>query len=330
MNVFEYASPATKEQAVKLLGNSWQDAEVLAGGTDLLSLMKDHIVEPKRLVNIKKIEELGGISLVGRSGLRLGATATIQELLDNPQVKRQYAGLIHAAEGISSPQIRSMGTIGGDLCQRPRCWYYRAGFGLLGTRENDEALVPSGENRYHAILGNEGPAYFVNPSSLAPVLIAMNAKVRIFGSKGQREVALEKFFVSPKSNSDREYDLKPGEIVTEIIVPPMASTTSATYEVRQKEALDWPLAAAAVVMTMTGNKIKTARVVLGHVAPTPWVSQEAAKALEGKTITEEVAEGAGKAAVASAKNLGKNGYKIQLAKVAVKRAVLAAAKGGAL
>ena len=329
MNAFEYASPTTKEQAVKLLGNSWQDAEVLAGGTDLISLMKDRIVEPKRLVNIKGIKELGGISLKAGSGLRLGATATIQELLDNPQVKRSYAALAHAAAGITSPQIRNMGTIGGDLCQRPRCWYYRAGFVLLATHAEGEPLVPSGDNRYHAILGNNGPAYFVNPSSLAPALIAMNAKVRIFGSKGQHEVALEKFFQSPKSNNDREYDLKPGEFVTEIIVPQLGSALSATYEVRQKEALDWPLAAASVVLTMSSGKVKTARIVLGHVAPTPWVSMEAAKALEGKAITEETAEVAGKAAVADAKSLGKNGYKIQLAKVAVKRAVLAAAKGGA-
>jgi xanthine dehydrogenase YagS FAD-binding subunit len=328
MNAFEYASPTTKEQAAKLLGNSWADAEILAGGTDLLSLMKDHIVEPKRLVNIKSIKELGGISWTAKSGLRIGALVTIQELLDNPQIRKEYAALIHAAEGITSPQIRNMGTVGGDLCQRPRCWYYRAGFGLLGTQETGEPLVPNGDNRYHAILGNSGAALFVNPSSLAPALIAMNAKVKIFGAKGQREVALEKFFVTPTANSQREYDLQPNELVTEIMVPPMARAKSATYEVRQKEALDWPMATASVVLTMTGNTVKAARIVLGHVAPTPWRSTEAEAALVGKTVSEAVAEAAGKAAVANAKALSKNGYKIQLAKVSVKRAILAAAKGG--
>jgi xanthine dehydrogenase YagS FAD-binding subunit len=328
MNAFEYASPTTKEQAAKLLGNSWGEAEVLAGGTDLLSLMKDHIVEPKRLINIKSIKELGGISWSAKAGLRIGALVTIQELLDNPQVRREYAALAHAAEGITSPQIRNMGTVGGDLCQRPRCWYYRAGFGLLGTQENGEALVPTGDNRYHAILGNGGPALFVNPSSLAPALIAMNAKVRIFGAKGQREVALEKFFVTPTSNSMREYDLQPNEFVTEIVVPTMAGAKSATYEVRQKDSLDWPLATASVVITMSGKTVKAARIVLGHVAPTPYRSTEAESALAGKTISEEVAEAAGKAAVEKAKALSKNGYKIQLAKVSVKRAILAAAKGG--
>ena len=328
MNAFEYTSPTTKEQAAKLLGSSWSDAEVLAGGTDLLSLMKDRIVEPKRLVNLKAIKELRGISYTAKSGLRLGATVTLQEIVDHPLVRREYAAVVQAAEGVTSPQIRSMGTVGGDLCQRPRCWYYRAGFGLLAKDGNGEALVPTGDNRYHAILGNAGPAFFVNPSSLAPALIAMNAKVRIFGANGQREVELAKFFLTPKADNDREYDLRPNEFVSEIVLPAMAGAKSATYEVRQREALDWPLAAASVVLTMNGSTVKTARIVLGHVAPTPWRATAAEQSLAGKSVTEETAETAGKAAVEGAKNLGKNGYKIQLAKVAVKRAILAAAKGG--
>jgi len=300
---------------------------VLAGGTDLLSLMKDDVVHPKRLVNIKDIAELREIK-ASKSGLRIGATVTIQELLDNAQVKRDYPALTDAAEGITSPQIRSVGTVGGDLCQRPRCWYYRAGFGLLAKDATGEPLVPSGDNRYHAILGNTGPAYFVNPSSLAPALIAYGATIRIHGSKGGREVPAEKFFVAPDSEGAREYDLKPGEIVTEIVLP-AAGGKSATYEVRQKEALDWPLAAAAVALKISGGKVTSARVVLGHVAPTPWRSTAAEEALTGKTISEDVAKAAGEAAVTGAKSLGRNAYKIQLARVAVKRAILEAAKGGA-
>jgi xanthine dehydrogenase YagS FAD-binding subunit len=326
VNAFEYANPTTKEQAVKLLGGSWEEAAVLAGGTDLISLMKDFIVTPKRLVNLKEIKDLRGVTWSAKAGLRIGATVTIQELLDSPQL-REYTAIKQACEGITSPQIRAMGTAAGDLCQRPRCWYYRAGFGLLATSENGEPLVPNGDNRYHAILGNNGPAYFVNPSSLAPALIALNARVKILGPGGQREVALENFFTTPKSSSDREYDLKPNEIVTEITVPPLAGARNATYEVRQKEALDWPLATASVVISMNGNTVKAARVVLGHVAPTPWRSMEAEKALVGKAISEASAEEAGKAAVEQAKGLSRNGYKIQLAKVSVKRAILAA-KGG--
>lgn len=328
MRGFEYANPTTKEQAVSLLGSSDDDAMALAGGTDLLSLMKDDIVAPRRLVNIKDVAELRGIRLLPDGSLRIGALVTMQELLDNAVVKRGYASLIHAADGITSPQIRSMGTVGGDLCQRPRCWYYRAGFGLLAKDEDGSALVPEGDNRYHAILGNRGPAYFVNPSSLAPALIALGAKLHIFGSGGQTEMNLESFFATPTSANEKEYRLKPNEIVTEIILPSAGGWKTATYEVRQKEALDWPLAAASVALKMTGKTIESARVVLGHVAPVPWRSGEAQAYLAGKAISEQVAETAGTLAVARASAMSRNAYKIQLARVAVKRAIMKAAEGG--
>ena len=327
MRAFEYASPTTKEQAVALLGNSSSDAEVLAGGTDLLSLMKDDIVHPKRLVNIKQIQELDGIKPAG-GALRIGALVTIQELLDSPQVRTAYPAIWRAAEGITSPQIRSVGTAAGDLCQRPRCWYYRAGFGLLGTAEDGASLVTTGDNRYHAILGNTGPAYFVNPSSLAPALIAYRAQVRIFGPSGAREVAAENFFRTPRTSDEREYDLKPNEIVTEIVLPSSAGARSATYEVRQKEALDWPLATASVALKMGAGKVTAARIVLGHVAPVPWHSTEAGAFLVGKAINQETAKAAGEMALSKANALSGNGYKIQIARVAVKRALLEAAKGG--
>jgi xanthine dehydrogenase YagS FAD-binding subunit len=329
MRGFEYASPTTKEQAVNLLASAWGETEILAGGTDLLSLMKDDVVAPKRLVNIKEIKELHGVTFDAKKGLRLGALVTIQELLDDDQVRRSYPALTDAADGIRSPQVRGMGTVAGDLCQRPRCWYYRAGFGLLARDASGQSLVLEGDNRYHAILGNSGPAYFVNPSSLAPAMIAYGARVRIFGPKGAREVPVEKFFVIPQSDSEREYDLKPNEIVTEILVPPPAGAQSATYEVRQKEALDWPLVTASVVLKLSGNRVQSARVVMGHVAPVPWPSPEAERTLVGKTINEVVAQAAGQAAVEKAKSLSHNGYKIQLARVAVKRAILQAARGGA-
>jgi len=329
MRAFEYASPTTKEQAVSLLSTRWGDSEVLAGGTDLLSLMKDEVVTPKRLVNIKGVQELRGITLNAGTGLRLGALVTLQEVADHAELRRQYPAIAAAVDGVTSPQIRSMGTVGGDLCQRPRCWYYRSRLGLLAQDGGGKSLVVGGDNRYHAILGNSGPAYFVNPSSLAPALIVLGATFKIFGPNGGREVAAEKFFLSPRSNSDREYDLKPNEIVTEIRVPSAGGARSATYEVRQREALDWPLAAASVSLKMTGGKIQSARVALGHVAPVPWPSPEAEAALSGKAATEAVAQAAGDAAVSKAKGLSGNGYKIQLARVAVKRAILEAAGGGA-
>jgi xanthine dehydrogenase YagS FAD-binding subunit len=322
MNSFEYANPTTVQEALGLLGANWGQADILAGGTDLLSLMKDHLHEPKRVVNIKNIKELEGISKTA-DGLRIGALVTFDELSKNADVKASFKSLADAAAGVPSPQIRHMGTAGGDLCQRPRCFYYRQGLGLLAMKDG-KSLIPEGDNRYHSIF-SEGPAYFVSASSLAPALIALNARVKLVSAKGPREVPVAKFFVTPKDETTREIALQPNEILTEIIVP-TATVKTATYEVRQKEALDWPLAAAAVTLEMNGATVKSAKVVLGHVAPTPIDSAAAAKALVGKPINATTAEAAGKAAVAGAKPLSGNAYKVTLAKVAVKRALLDAVK----
>ncbi len=328
MEAFEYASPTSKEEAVRLLAGTWGETEVLAGGTDLLSLMKDHVATPRRVVSLKYIKELGGIEFKPGEGLRLGAMVTFEELMDNAAVRENYPALVEAAQGVSSPQIRSMGTVGGDLCQRPRCWYYRLGYGLL-ARDNGKPLVPDGDNRYHAILGNSGPAYFVNPSSLAPILIALGAKVHLHGPQGSRELDLDKFYKAPTSEQEREYALQANEILADISVPDPRGARMAVYEVRQKEALDWPLAAAAVVLSMHDHTVRKARVVLGHVAPVPWLAPQAEHALSGRSISERVADEAGKAAVSKATPLSKNTYKVRLARVAVKRAVLRAAEGRA-
>ena len=321
MQAFEYSNPTTLQDALGLLGNKWGEARVLAGGTDLISLMKEYLETPKRVVNIKGIKELGGIQN-SKTGLRIGSTVTLDELRENADVRKNFPSLTEAARGVASPQIRNMGTVAGDLCQRPRCWYFRQGFGLLAMQDG-KALVPDGENRYHAILGNSGPAYFVSPSSLGPALIALGAKVRLASASGHRELAVAKFFVAPQNQKSRENALLPNEIITEIVVPHEGSK-NATYEVRQKEALDWPLATASVALKMKGSTVSSARIVLGHVAPTPWVAEQAEKALAGKAVTAESADEAAKAAVADAKPLSQNGYKVQLARVAVKRALLAA------
>ncbi len=324
MEAFEYARPKSAQEAVKLLAGAEGEALALAGGTDLISLMKDGAAKPKRLVSLQHVSELKGISFRGESGLRLGAGVTLEELMENSEVRQHYPALVQAAEGVSSPQIRSTGTVGGDLCQRPRCWYYRAGYGLLAVY-NGKPLVPDGDNRYHAILGNSGPAYFVSPSSLAPILIALDAKVKLHGPEGARELSVQEFFVTPKNDNELEHALRPGEIVTEILVPNPGNVKMAVYEVRQKEALDWPLAAAAVLLKLEGGSVQSARVVLGHVAPVPWPSPEAEEALKGKSVDEDAAWDAGKAALSKATPLSKNAYKVQLARVAVKRAILRAA-----
>ena len=327
MRAFEYTSPKQKQQAVGLLGQQWNDAGVLAGGSDLLALMKDDIVYPKRLVNLKDLQELRGVTSTS-GGLRIGALMTLVEISEDPQVQQQYPMLARAVGDAASPQIRNVATIGGNMCQRPRCWWFRNGFGLLATGPDGKSLVLQGDNRHHAILGNDGPAYFVSASSVAPALIAYNARIRLFGPKGPRELALEKFFVIPKSENEREHDLRPNEIVTDILVPaPPSGAKASHYEVRQKEAFDWPYATASVVLDMNGDSVRSARVVMGHVAPIPWISNEAAQAITGKSISPDTADVAAAAAVANAKSLGRNKFKIKLAQVAVRRAILNAAQG---
>ncbi len=322
MQAFEYTAPSSAKEAAGLLSSNWGEADVLAGGTDLLSLMKERIHTPKRVVSLKGVRGLGGIAASG-GGVQIGAAATLDALLADATIAKSYPSLVQAAEGVTSPQMRAMGTVGGDLLQRPRCWYFRNGYGLLGKDSKGKSLVPEGENQYHAILGNKGPAYFVNASSLAPALIALGASVTLVGPDGEREVDVEKLYQTPKSDRDRETTIKANEILTMIKVP--AGGSNATYEVRQRQLMDWPLAAASVSLTMSGGTVESARVVLGHVAPTPWRSSEAERVLTGKSVSEDVAMQAGKAAVAAATPLSRNKHKVQLASVAVKRAILKAA-----
>jgi xanthine dehydrogenase YagS FAD-binding subunit len=328
MRPFEYTSPTNTRQVAALLGKSWGEVEILAGGSDLLSLMKDEITTPKRLVNIKQIQELHGIKS-GPDGLTIGSLTTLAEIAADKQVQAKYPALAAAAGDAASPQIRNVATLGGNLCQRPRCWYFRTGHGLLAQKDG-KSLVLQGDNRYHAILGNDGPALFVSPSTVAPVLIAYEAIINIAGPRVARELPLEKFFRIPESEEDREHNLRPDEIVTGVkLLARSASFRAARYEVRQKEAFDWPYATAAVSLAMNGSTVQGARVVMGHVAPVPWLSLEAAQALQGKAVTPATADQAAQAAVAKAKSLGHNTQKIHLARVAVKRAILAAAGASA-
>ena len=320
MENFAYASPATVKEAAGMLSNKWGEVELLAGGTDLISMMKEYLVTPRLVVNVKKIADLHGIT-GAKNSVRIGAAVTLDEIAENPLIAKSLPSLHAAALGVSSPQIRNMGTLGGDLCQRPRCWYFRQGYGLLAKGPDGKALVPGGENRFHAILGNSGPAYFVSPSSFGPALVALNATIRLVSSTGSRDVEAEKFFVIPTADGAREIAMLPNEMITEIHVP--LGSQNATYEVREKTALDWPLAAASVSLKMSGKTIQSARIVMGHVAPTPWVAEAAGQSLAGKTLSASVAEAAGKQATEGATPLSHNAYKVKLAQVAVKRALLA-------
>jgi xanthine dehydrogenase YagS FAD-binding subunit len=328
MRPFEYISPNSRSQAISLLGTTWGNTEILAGGTDLLALMKDDVLAPKRLINIKDIADLRGVSS-NAQGLRIGALTSLGELAHDENVRKSYPALSEALFEAASPQIRNMATLGGNLCQRPRCWYFRNGLGLLPKDEAGKELVAAGENRYHAILGNQGAAKFVSPSTLVPILIAYGATIRLDGPKGKRELPLEKFFVVPKTESEREHDLRPNEIVTEVLIPPASDVKAAHYEIRQKEAFDWPLAVTAVALKMQGSNVQSARIVLGYVAPVPWPSPEAEQAIMGKPVNKDTAEKAADVALSKASPLSHNAYKVKLAKVAVSRALLKAASGGA-
>jgi xanthine dehydrogenase YagS FAD-binding subunit len=321
MKNFEYAAPRSEAEAVELLSSGAGATEVLAGGTDLIGLMKKMIVTPDRVVNIKNIPTLRGIQARGNEVV-IGAVTNLDDVLESPLLD-EFPSIKQVIEGISSQQLQAQGTLAGELCHRPRCWYFRSGQGLLADRGR---MVAEGDNRHHAIFGNSGPAKFVNASRLAPPLIALGARLRLIGpeSDESRELPLEQFYRIPRDESQRENVLEPNQLVTHIVVPKIG-LANATYEVRHGEGPDAPLAAAAAALRIVAGIVREARVVLGHVAPTPWLSKEAADAVLGLPVTLETAELAGEAAVGRATPLKDNEYKVQLAKVAVKRAVLLAA-----
>ncbi len=323
MKSFEYAAPNSLKEATSLLDESWGQTEVLAGGMDLLTSLKQLIVAPKRLVSLRNIKDLRGIHAESKS-LRIGATTTLAELAMDKNVQKHFPSLVTAARGVGSAQMLNRGTVGGDLCQRPRCWYYRNGFGLL-AQQNGESLVLKGDNRYHAIFGNQGPAYFVSASSLGPPLIALGATIVAVGRDDKRrQIPAAKFFKTPKTEQERETVLEPTEIIQEIQIP-LRGLKNATYEVRHRHGLDWPYVTASVAFSLSGGNASDAQIVLGHVAPTPWISSSAAGALDGR-VDASLAAKCGAAAMQGAKPLSKNGYKVPLVRAAVRRAVLSAAE----
>jgi xanthine dehydrogenase YagS FAD-binding subunit len=318
MKAFEYASPTSAADAVTLLGGSG-DASALSGGTDLISRMKDYVTSPERVVYLKDIKELAGIS---GDGLTIGAGTLLADVLANKTIKSELPALWQATLEVGTPQIKNMATVGGNLLQRPRCWYYRAGNGLLAMKDG-KSLVREGDNRYHAIFLTDGDALYVNPSSLAVPLIALGARATILGTRGERSVKVEDLYQVPKKEGDRELALAPGEVLTKVTIP-SSRGKNASYEARQKQAHDWPLVLASVHLTMDGDRVSAARIILGSVAPIPWRSEAAEKAIVGKSITLESAARAGEAATEGAKPLSMNGYKVTLTKTVVKRALLAA------
>jgi xanthine dehydrogenase YagS FAD-binding subunit len=327
MKSFTYYRPTSAEQAVGLLDSKWGTAELLAGGTDLHDLQKEYVAQPDKVVSLGGINDLTNFDMLqeGATGtVTIGAGTTLAAIADNADLQKSFPALTDAAGQIGGPQIRNMGTLGGNLCQRNRCWYFRDEHVNCLLKGGEKCFALDGENQYHSIFTQGHKCVIVNPSTLAPVLIALGASANVLGAKGKRRIPLEKFFQAPSSATDREHVLAPNEIVLSVTIP-IGELKNASYEVRHKQAYDWPLVQAAVALQIQDNEVKKARVVLGHVAPTPQLVDAAAKALVGKEVSETTAAAAGQAAAQGAKPLSQNGYKVKLVEVAVKRAVLTAA-----
>jgi xanthine dehydrogenase YagS FAD-binding subunit len=327
MKSFEYARPTTEAEVVEFLGHDGSQAAVLAGGTDLTSLMRAELVTPSRVVDLKHVSTLHEVTRLD-DGIQIGSLVTLSELIKSPLLAG-YQSLFDVVEGVRAIQVQGSGTIGGDLCHLPNCWYFRNGYGLLGL-ENGVSLPETGDNRYHAIFGNSGSAKFVSASRFAPALLAWGAKIRIVGpadKTGTTEavwIPLEYFYTTPKTDRQGITILKPGQFVSHVWLPEAEQRLSATYEILQMGGLDWPLASASVCLDVEGGVVRQAGIVLGHVAPIPWASDEAANALVGRRLNAETAEMAADVAVSRATPLSMNEYKVQLARTAVKRVLLKA------
>ena len=288
----------------------------MGGGQDLLTTMKAYITRPPRVVNLKTIAGLNGITATPDGGLRIGAVVTLTQLAAHPLVQKSYPGLVEAVHAIATPQIRNVGTVGGNLGQRPRCWYFRLDGVNCLKKGGDTCFAKGAEDKYLAVLGNAGPCIIVHPSDLAPMLTALDATVSVTGPKGPRSIPVAKFFVMPTAGTVRtENVLGDGDVITEIVLPPAAGRS--TYlKFKERESLDFAMASVAAVAGPGGTKL-----VLGGVAPVPWRCEKAEAFLAGKPLDEKAIAAAASLATDGAVPLVHNGYKVPLTQTLVRRAL---------
>jgi xanthine dehydrogenase YagS FAD-binding subunit len=325
MKSFEWTEAATVAEALAQVGGG---SVVKAGGLDLLDRMKEGIDSPSRLVNIRNVRELRGIREEKGGGLRLGPLTTLVELDTHPVVRQKFTALADAAGHAATPQIRNVATLGGNLLQRPRCWYFRSEDFHCRKKGGSVCYAQEGENQYHAVFGNEVCA-IVHPSATATALVALEARIELTRPKEKREIALEDFFLTPEEDVLRENRLGERELITGVRVPsPTHPMRTAYVKQGEKESFDWPLADVAVALDLTGGICRVASVILGAAAPVPLRASGTEKALVGKAVNEETARAAAKAAVAGATPLARNAYKLPIFEALVRRAVLAAAGVG--
>lgn len=312
MRAFEYHAPHQILDAIQSLIQANGDAQICAGGTDILGRMKDGMDSPSRLVCIKTLHDLRYIH-ESSEGIRIGALTTLVMIEEHPVIQKLFPVLTQALAVTASPQIRNQATLGGSLCQRPRCWYLRGPFECL-RKGGAKCFAVDGENQYHAILGGH-LCYIVHPSDSATALVALNASVKIHGQKGEKTVPIEKFFLGPEVNILKENILDDDEIVTEVFIPaPAAGARGAFAKSRERQSYDFALASAAVQCSTKNGVCSDVRVVLGGVAPIPWRSHEAEIVLRGKKMTAATIREAADAALRNAKPLAQNAYKVDLTK----------------
>jgi xanthine dehydrogenase YagS FAD-binding subunit len=326
MKPFDYYKVASTAQAVSLLSKHQQKAAILAGGSDLLGMMKDRLEGPKFkspgfLIDIKGIKELNYIK-EQKNGLKIGAGTPLSEIVSSDLIAKKYPLLRQAAGQVGVPQIRNVGTVGGNLCQKPRCWYFRGKlFPDCFRKGGNNCYAPGGENRYHAIFGGAN-CYKINPSDLAPALIALDAKVEIASPKGNRTVSLEKFYVGPDKNILGETILSPQEFVLAVEIPNPAATSKGAYlKLKERQAFDFAIVSVAVSLSLKNNAVDQARIAFGGLAPFPMRAVKAEAALKGKGIKDAIAA-ACKAAVDGAQPLSQNGYKVDAAKGILEEALV--------
>jgi xanthine dehydrogenase YagS FAD-binding subunit len=324
MNRFAVIAPADLASANRELAKP--DHAALAGGVDLLDLLKQNIVAPNTLVNLKGLKGLDAIEVEADGGLKIGTLVKLHALATHPIVRAKYAALADSANEAATPQIRNLATVGGNLLQRPRCWYFRHPDVQCLKKGGDRCYAVGGLNRYHAILGG-GPSFIVHPSNLAPALIAFGASVKLVGPAGARSLELEQFFTLPKIDPLHENVLQAGEVIADIVVPATPADARSVYlEAREKQSFDWPLVSVAAIVTLDHRRVaRAARIVMGAVAPIPWRTPQAEQLIVGSRVNYELASGAADAALAGARPLADNGYKVPIAKTLVRRAILRAA-----
>ncbi len=304
---FSYIRPDKLEEAFAQLGEG--DAVIHAGGTDLLGCLRERIIDGKKVVSISGLDQLRGVDSKSGGELRIGALTTITEVSENATINSRYPGLAQAASEVASPQLRNQGTIGGNLCQKPRCWYYRGEFDCT-RKGGDMCYALGGENQFHAILGHDYICAITHPSDTAPALVALDASVSVIGSGGRRDIKVADLHILPKEDPTRETALKKDEIITHIIIPPHSGKLYSSYrKVRARRAWDFSLAGAAMALKTHGGSIVEARVVLSGAAPVPWRSRPVEERITGTNLSEEVVSEAARAAMADASPLDKNGYK---------------------